>query len=230
MSSNAGILTQNVSGASGNTFSLGAFESGAQFTGFARREDQGEALKIAETFGAYDSVLTQIARSAGINPNIKASDFVGTSETGTGRGAFFGSAGEEGGGKGTPVSQQLDSYVKQWVEIVGRSNGIDPATISSITSKGNADAMIAFASAQFGKPQGSYANGIDYVPFTGQAKLHRGEKVTSVAERGRDSVSNDRMAAEMGQLRQEVQEQKVYNRRTFEILDRWAGSNFAVTT
>jgi hypothetical protein len=75
---------------------------------------------------------------------------------------------------------------------------------------------------------GSFANGVDYVGFDGPAMLHRGEKVTSVAERNSDAISSRRMAAEMSELRQEIREQKVYNRRTFEILDRWAGSNFTV--
>jgi tape measure domain-containing protein len=75
---------------------------------------------------------------------------------------------------------------------------------------------------------GSFANGVDYVAFDGPAMLHRGEKVTSVAERNTDTINNRRIAEEMGQLKREMQEQKVYNRRTFEILDRWAGSNFTV--
>ena len=220
---NSGFLIRGRNG--DGEFDVPSFDSGFDPVGFTRRGDIGSATAIIDTFRQYDSYLTEVAKSSGLNVNYNSNNFGGFNEKGRGNGTYFGTANEGDQSTAVPLEQQLTQFVKQW--ITGLTGQVDQSLINDVISAGNADAMIQRV-AELTASQGSYANGIDYVPFTGQATLHRGEKVTSVAERARDSVSNDRMAAEMGQLRQEMQEQKVYNRRTFEILDRWAASNFAV--
>jgi len=217
MSSNAGMLTQDLPAAAGRTFDVAPFASGADFTGFARREDQAAAVAVIDTFRAYDATLTGLANHLGITPQLKASDFVGLDEKGQGRGAFFGSADEQGGSSGLGVDQQLNSYVKQWLQMVGTQNGVDQATISEVTSKGTADAMIAYAGQKFA-PDGYHANGLDYVPYDGyRAVLHKGERVQTAQER---NSSMDQVVSELRALRSEFGRLKTDTKKTADILSR----------
>lgn len=118
MSSNAGMFTQDL-GHPGS-FDIPTFDSGADFTGFARRADQQSATGTIGAFRELDSRLTAAhLETTGKMPNLNASDFIGYDEKGEGRGAFFGMASEEGGSKGTPIEQQLEKYASRWLELAG---------------------------------------------------------------------------------------------------------------
>jgi len=128
MSSNAGMLTQDLGHA--GSFDIPAFASGADFTGFSRRSGQDDALGTINAFRDMDAQLTaQYIAKNGIAPNLKASDFIGYDETGSGRGAFFGNASEEGGGRGTPLQKQLEQFGARWLELAGidgsHANGLN---------------------------------------------------------------------------------------------------------
>lgn len=226
MSGNSGFLVRGVGGGE-NQFDVPAFDSGFDPVGFARREDQGAAVQVIDTFRQYDSALTAIAKASGLNVNYNSNNFGGFNEKGNGNGLFFGSANEDGRNTAVGIDQQLTQFVGQWVK--GLSGQVDQSLINDVLSAGSADAMVKKA-AQLAGYDGSHANGLDYVPFDNyRANLHKGEKVVSVAERVRIDDESARMSQEIAQLKQEARESKVYNRRMFEILDRWQASGFAVT-
>lgn len=225
-SGNAGFLLRPV-GDGERQFDVPAFDSGFDPVGFARREDQSAATAVIDTFRQYDAALTGIAEAAGLSVNYSANNFGGFSEKGQGGGTFFGTANEDGRTTNVPVEQQLTQFVGQWIR--GLSGQVDPALINDVLAQGSADEMLKRA-AMLAGVDASAANGLDYVPSDNyRINAHRGEEVVSVAERMRRDTENARMSSEMAQLKQEVRESKVYNRRTFEILDRWAASGFAVT-
>ena len=225
-SGNAGFLLRPV-GDGERQFDVPAFDSGFDPVGFARREDQSAATAVIDTFRQYDAALTGIAKASGLNVNYSANNFGGFSEKGQGGGTFFGTANEDGRTTNVPVEQQLTQFVGQWIR--GLSGQVDPALINDVLAQGSADEMLKRA-AMLAGVDASAANGLDYVPSDNyRINAHRGEEVVSVAERMRRDTENARMSSEMAQLKQEVRESKVYNRRTFEILDRWAASGFAVT-
>ena len=184
MSHNAGFLTQNLPSAQGDTFALDKFPSGAQFYGFNRRTGTDEALAVADVFRNYDGALTALANSVGIKPNLSGADFAGLNEKGQGRGAFFGSASEDKGGKGQDITSQLDSYTRQWITMVAGQNNVDPTVLADILAQGSADRMIAHAQATYSpKSDGSHASGLSYVPFDGyRATLHTGERVQTASD------------------------------------------------
>ena len=143
MSANAGMLTQNLAAVEADRkFAIAAFASGAQFTGFKRREDQSTAQSVVDSFSTLDSALTQASISAGVTPNINAGSFTGTDETGKKIGAFFGSASEDGKGKSQSLQSQLDAYASQFIQIVGSANGIDQATINAVIGGGTAAGIL----------------------------------------------------------------------------------------
>jgi hypothetical protein len=176
MSSNAGMLTQDLGHA--GSFGIDPFASGAQFTGFARRSDQQGATDNIDAFRAVDSYLTNVfGQTIGGAPNLNASDFIGYDEKGSGRGAFFGSASEEGGSDGTPMAAQLDKFAARWVTLAGQQNGVDQATINAIIGSGGVEAILANAGGLV-PTDGSHFNGLRRVPFDGyRAELHKNEEV-----------------------------------------------------
>ena len=226
-SGNAGFLLRPV-GDGERQFDVPAFDSGFDPVGFARREDQSAATAVIDTFRQYDAALTGIAEAAGLSVNYSANNFGGFSEKGQGGGTFFGTANEDGRTTNVPVEQQLTQFVSQWIR--GLSGQVDPALINDVLAQGSADEMLKRA-AMLAGVDASAANGLDYVPSDNyRISAHRGEEVVSVAERVRRDTETARISAEMAQLKQEMRDSKVYNRRSFEILDRWQASGFAVTT
>lgn len=80
---------------------------------------------------------------------------------------------------------------------------------------------------------GSHASGLDFVPFDGyRAELHRGERVQTASE-ARNMESLVPVMAQllqvMNSIARDSADSKVYNRRSYEILDRWQGEGFPVT-
>ena len=199
MSANAGMLTQDLDSVDASRkFDIAKFDSGAQFYGFMRREEQATAMAVVDSFSALDSALTAAALSAGITPNLNAGSFVGSDESGRGIGAFLGSASEDGRNKSASLQSQLDSYASQWISLVGSANGVDPAVIANVIGGGTAAGILDRT-----KPDGSLASGINRIPFDGyRAELHEGERVQSVAEVKR----SDFMALEMANMRGNLNE------------------------
>lgn len=230
-SANAGMLIRDVPGASGRTFDVPAFDSGFKPVGFARREDQGRATEVINVFRADDAVLTALAKASGIDVSYSANQFGGFNEKGQGNGLFFGQASEDGRATSVSLDQQRDQFVKQW--IYGLSGKVDPKLVQDVLAQGNADAMIRRA-AQIAGIDGSYATGLDYVPFDNhRANLHTGERVLT----NKDARAMDGIPALLSELikltatmMNDSRESKVYNRRAYEILDRWQGTGFPVTT
>jgi len=118
MSSNAGMFTQDLGHA--GSFDIAPFDSGAQFTGFARRSGQEAATGTIDAFRELDAHLTQMHfDSTGRMPSLNASDFIGYDEKGQGRGAFFGQVSEEGGSDGASLDDQLAKFATRWTELAG---------------------------------------------------------------------------------------------------------------
>lgn len=229
-SSNAGFLIRPVADDRGRTFDVPAFASGFDPVGFARREDQGAAVAVIDTFRQYDAALTQIANAAGISVNYDSNNFGGFSEKGTGGGLFFGSAAEDGRNTAAPIEQQVNQFVGQWIK--GLSGQVDQSLINDVLSAGSADEMVKRA-AKLAGVDGSHASGLDFVPFDGyRAELHRGERVQTASE-ARNMESLVPVMAQllqvMNSIARDSADSKVYNRRSYEILDRWQGEGFPVT-
>jgi|GEM_PF-5928281 len=215
MSSNAGMLTQQL-GHEGE-FGIDAFASGAQFTGFTRRANGEEATASIDAFRGVDSYLTNVfGETIGGSPNLNAGDFIGYDEKGTGRGAFFGTASEEGGDDGTPMDVQLGNYASRWVTLAGLQNGVNQATIDAIVGDGSVEGILTRAGGLV-TPDGSHARGIDRVPYNGYiAELHEGERVQTKQEvLANNSGTLDNM---IGQALMSI---LTYLIKTFDIVDRW---------
>ncbi len=211
MSSNAGMLIRQV-GNGENQFDVPAFDSGFDPVGFARREDQGSAVAIIDTFRAYDSALTGIAKAVGLDVNYNSNNFGGFNEKGTGGGLFFGAAAEDGRSTATPIDNQVDQFVSQWIK--GLGGQVDQAVINDVLSAGSADAMLKRA-AEIAGVDGSHADGLEFVPFDGyRAELHRGERVLTASENSQMSAMSGKMDALMMQV-------ALYSRRMSQIIDDW---------
>lgn len=211
MSSNAGMLIRQV-GNGENQFDVPAFDSGFDPVGFARREDQGSAVAIIDTFRAYDSALTGIAKAVGLDVNYNSNNFGGFNEKGTGGGLFFGAAAEDGRSTATPIDKQVDQFVSQWIK--GLGGQVDQAVINDVLSAGSADAMLKRA-AEIAGVDGSHADGLEFVPFDGyRAELHRGERVLTASENSQMSAMSGKMDALMMQV-------ALYSRRMSQIIDDW---------
>lgn len=211
MSSNAGMLIRQV-GNGENQFDVPAFDSGFDPVGFARREDQGSAVAIIDTFRAYDSALTGIAKAVGLDVNYNSNNFGGFNEKGTGGGLFFGAAAEDGRNTATPIDKQVDQFVSQWIK--GLGGQVDQALINDVLSAGSADAMLKRA-AEIAGVDGSHADGLEFVPFDGyRAELHRGERVLTASENSQMSAMSGKMDALMMQV-------ALYSRRMSQIIDDW---------
>lgn len=211
MSSNAGMLIRQV-GNGENQFDVPAFASGFDPVGFARREDQGAATAIIDTFRGYDAALTSIAKSVGLDVNYNSNNFGGFNEKGTGAGLFFGSAAEDGTNTATPIEKQVDQFVSQWIK--GLGGQVDQSLINDVLSQGSADAMLKRA-AEIAGVDGVHEDGLDYVPFDGyRAELHRGERVLTASENREMSAMSGKMDALMMQV-------ALYSRRMSQIIDDW---------
>lgn len=211
MSSNAGMLIRQV-GNGENQFDVPAFDSGFNPVGFARRDDQGSAVAIIDTFRAYDSALTGIAKAVGLDVNYNSNNFGGFNEKGTGGGLFFGAAAEDGRSTATPIDKQVDQFVSQWIK--GLGGQVDQAVINDVLSAGSADAMLKRA-AEIAGVDGSHADGLEFVPFDGyRAELHRGERVLTASENSQMSAMSGKMDALMMQV-------ALYSRRMSQIIDDW---------
>lgn len=174
MSNNAGMLTQNLGHA--GSFDIPPFASGAEFTGFARRSDQKTATDNIDAFREVDAYLTNVyTEMFGKAPNLKASDFIGYDENGMGKGAFFGSAGEDGGSSGAAIEDQLTKFTKRWIELAGAESGTSQEAINSINSGASFADILATTGALI---DGSHRSGLKRVPFDGYvAELHKNEEV-----------------------------------------------------
>jgi tape measure domain-containing protein len=174
MSNNAGMLTQNLGHA--GSFDIPPFASGAEFTGFARRSDQKTATDNIDAFREVDAYLTNVyTEMFGKAPNLKASDFIGYDENGMGKGAFFGSASEDGGSSGAAIEDQLTKFTKRWIELAGAESGTSQDAINSINSSGSFADILATTGALI---DGSHRSGLKRVPFDGYvAELHKNEEV-----------------------------------------------------
>ena len=240
-SANAGLITDPTINLGDRAFHVDKFASGAQFRGFNRREDQGTANAVVESFATLDSALTAAALAAGITPNLNSASFVGSSETGRGRGAFLGTASEDGSTKSASLQDQLDSYATQWITMVGEANGVDPATIAQIVGSGTTSGILSRANPSAAglvndlsisgdaRPQqgpmeidGYHRDGLDMVPHDGYvAELHAGERVQTANQ----ARSADSMADEMSGLRQTMEEVMIAVARNtgklYRLNDRW---------
>src|SRR5690606_32443470 len=113
-SHNAGFLLHDLPGVDADRkFQVDPFASGLAPVGFNRRTSEGEAGAVIDSFRAYDTELTDIARKTGLTVNYDNTNFGGYDEKGKGAGIFFGSAYEDGSGSGTALDQQLDRFVSQ---------------------------------------------------------------------------------------------------------------------
>ena len=213
MSGNAGFLIRGV-GNGDRQFDVPAFDSGFDPVGFARREDQGTAVQVIDTFRQYDSALTAIAKASGLNVNYNSNNFGGFNEKGNGNGLFFGTANEDGSNTAVGVDQQLSQFVGQWIK--GLSGQVDQSLINDVLAAGDADSMIQRA-AQIAGYDGSHASGLDYVPFDGyRAKLHRGERVQT-ASQARADDSQDSKDQKMLQVLSRMEQN---TKRTSDLLMR----------
>lgn len=219
-SSNAGFLMKDVPGASADRkFDVAPFASGFDPVGFARRESQGSAIQIIDTFRAYDAALTEMARSVGYSVNYDWTNFagMGTSETGQGAGVFVGSASEDGTLNSSAVSSQVDQYVRLWIE--GLGSQIGPNAKSQILAAGSADAMLAKAAELTAGVHGSHATGLSYVPFDGyRAELHKGERVQTASEARNSDSGMAAMAAKLDAVVAELRSIKGSTSGTYTML------------
>lgn len=179
MSSNAGMLTQNL-GHDGS-FAIDPFASGAEFTGFARRSDQQGATENIDAFREVDGYLTNVFKELnGSAPSLNASDFIGYDEKGKGRGAFFGSASEDGGSDGTPMDAQLSQFASRWVELAAAEMGASQSAIDHVVGNGSDVAGILQRAGELITTDGSHRSGLRRVPFDNyKANLHENEEVLS---------------------------------------------------
>jgi len=217
MSHNAGMFTTDL-GHEGQ-FDIPAFDSGAQFYGFTRREGQEAAMGHIDSFRQVDSFLTSAyEKITGSKPNLQAPNFIGYDEKGEGRGAFFGEAFEDGGGDGTPIDQQLGKFASRWVQLAGAQGGAGQDDINQIIGSGDVVGVLSRV-ADLAGIDGSHARGIDRVPYNGyRAELHAGERVQTAQEvlaQGSGTVDNN------GMIYQALQSILTYLVKTFDIVDRW---------
>lgn len=211
---NGGFLIRGRNGE--NEFDVPPFASGFDPVGFARRDSQGAAVQIIDTFRQYDAYLTEIAKASGLRVNYNSNNFGGFDEKGRGAGTFFGVANEGDSATNVPVEQQLTQFVGQWIR--GLSGQVDPALINDVLAQGSADEMLKRA-AMLAGVDGSHANGLDYVPFDGyRAELHKGERVQTASQaRGSDDAIN-KLASEFATMRSMMAETAMATRRTADLL------------
>lgn len=227
MSGNAGMLIRPV-GNGDRQFDVPAFASGFDPVGFARREDQSTASQVIDVFRADDAVLTALAKASGIDVQYSANNFGGYNEKGNGSGLFLGTANEDGRNTAVPLDQQRTQFVSQW--LMGLSGKVDQSLINDALSAGNADAMIARA-AKLAGIDGSHANGLDYVPFDGyRAQLHKGEKVSSVAEIRSTQAANETMISEMRAMSTYIKKGYEQAKKTADLLTRVTRDGNALLT
>jgi hypothetical protein len=224
-SGNAGFLIRDLAGGGdGRTFDVDPFASGFDPVGFARREDQGAATAVIDTFRQYDEALTNIATAAGLRVNYGSNNFGGFNEKGQGGGLFFGSANEDGRSTSVPVDEQLTQFVGQWIK--GLGGQVDQSLIADVLAAGSADEMLKRA-AMIAGVDGSHANGLDYVPFDGYvAQTHQGEGILTAEENKNYRAQGPLMARlvdEVINLRRDLSDMIRIGASTNNILDKWDG-------
>jgi len=182
------------------------FESGFQPTGFARREDQGSAQAVIDSFRAVDAQLTNAIRAAGGSVNMSAATLAGYSETGQGAGVFMGLATEKG--KGTtsvPIEQQLTQYAR---DVLRHAHGLTEDQKAAI----------------LGGAHGSHRAGLGYVPFDGyRAELHRGEEVLTAGDPRNQNNAGSEMMVQMREMAE-------YTRKTYNLFLRVTRDGNALVT
>jgi tape measure domain-containing protein len=224
-SGNAGFLIRDLAGGGdGRTFDVEPFASGFDPVGFARREDQGAAVGVIDTFRQYDAALTAIANAAGIDVNYNSNTFGGFDEKGQGNGLFFGAANEDGDGTSVPIQEQLDQYVSQW--IAGLGGQVDPSLIADVLAAGSADEMVKRAGVIAGVPQfasgGYHAGGLMLVGESGPELVSTGparvlnNADTMTALKGNSDTILNQVLAELSQIRK-------YVATSVNIIDQWNG-------
>jgi tape measure domain-containing protein len=228
-SGNAGFLIRDLpSGGDGRTFDVPAFASGFDPVGFARREDQANAVAVIDTFRQYDAALTNIANAAGLNVNYGSNNFGGFNEKGQGGGLFFGAANEDGRATSVPVEQQLTQFVGQWIK--GLGGQVDQSMINDVLAAGSADEMVKRAAMLAGMP--AYAGGGDHaggwrivgergpeIEFTGPSRIVDANKTQSIMS----GSGMDAMVSALGTLRAELADIRRAVARSSDIMDEWNG-------
>ena len=224
-SANAGFLIRDLAGGGdGRTFDVPAFDSGFDPVGFARREDQGSAVAVIDSFRAYDSVLTQLAEGAGLKVDYNSNNFGGFNEKGQGGGLFFGAANEDGKNTSVSIADQQEQFVKQW--ITGLTGQVDQSLINDVLAAGSADEMVKRASAIAGIPAFAYGgyhsgglmmvgeNGPELVN-TGPARVLNNSDTMQALKGNSDTILNQ-VLAELSQIRK-------YIATSVNIIDQWDG-------
>ena len=143
--SSAGFVLRKSSGIKDeNLVSLSEFDSGFAPVGFKQNATDMESNAATDSFRALDTVLTDLAKSAGLDVNLNANDFGGYNVEGRGNGTFFGTASEDGK-EGTSIDKQLDRYASQWIKAVGGKNNISAEVLSQVMGDGTAEGIIGRA-------------------------------------------------------------------------------------
>ena len=183
---NAGFLLSSV-GDADREFDVPAFASGFNPVGFSRRSSQAQATSVINLFRDFDTALTAAAQALGLTVSLGATSFGGFDEQAMGNGLFFGHGVGPGGTAGTPLEEQLNRFVSQWVTAVGLTNGISLDNINNIIGSGDANEILGRAQGT----NGSFQTGLDRVPFDGFiAELHQGERVLTNGQANQQDALN----------------------------------------
>jgi TP901 family phage tail tape measure protein len=201
-SSNAGMLVAPTPGAPADrTFAVDPFASGFQPLGFARREDQSEALSIISAFAAIDAALTEAIRMAGGTIDMSRATLSGYNEKGQGDGTFMGIASESGKGvTSVDMAIQLAKYAS---DVMRHAHGLTEEQKASI----------------MGGVDGSHRSGLNRVPFDGyRAMLHKNEEVLTANDPRNQNNQADMSSRDMISMLKAI---AVHTAKTARQLERW---------
>jgi tape measure domain-containing protein len=222
-SSNAGFLLKDLPSVSADRkFDVAPFPSGFDPVGFARREDQGNAIQIIDAFRSVDGALAAIYEAFGsplipaVHQGIRAYD-----EKGQGYGVFMGMAAEDGKQSSLPLADQLAHYAAEIVRLTYQTGYFGQDTFNKISTSGSHEDIIAsLANALLGAQlDGSHSRGLQYVPFDGyRAELHKGERVLTASENRTMGNDFSSISRELSGLRAIMIEAAAASKRTADIL------------
>lgn len=142
----AGFLGAPTPGANkSDTFSVDAFSSGFNPTGYAQRQDQDAATAIIDVFREIDSIISGTVRELNGTVDTSRATFggfdvnAGPGSTGT----FFGGSGEDG--LSTDLEHQITRYVEQ---LINHVDGLGEELMASIrAAQGAGEAISILAEA-----------------------------------------------------------------------------------